>query len=154
MFNYFFTVEFNFDASKALQLYCHPILSFSNTRFNQLEATSQTFYSEEICTNAVLRESDELKKKLVGIDRHLEVEEMYMEAVVNPSIAKPKPRVELSDEEKEFWSENKLAVFAIYANQQAEDYIARFTIFCYEDTLSLEPYNPAFYHENFSTVLN
>lgn len=150
MFNYFYTVELNLDASTIARKTFKPLLSFLNTPLQTIEATSKEYYNERECVEALITDLDRVKALIQTNASHLSDDDMYTEAYTNPFIETPSidigPRhVEDGDveSEKAFWADNKLAVFALYDSDTATDFLARLIIYVYEDDLQIEKLDAA-----------
>lgn len=158
MFNYFYVAEYSLDVDSNLGKTLVP--SIKSGKFKDLELTSRIFYSEKECTETIVRDMDELKESLVKLDSRYIITEFYAEAFTNPQVlkalGKPVPETTMDEEAEEaaFWTENKLVVFVMFEHNEAENFLCRFTIYGYDDEISLSSLNPALYQPNFSTIIN
>lgn len=139
MFKYFYTVEV--DLTHDLMK-----LEFSNTinsLFNnivELEFTSKMFSTEKECTDSVIKDIDLICNRL--LDKHL-IEPPAIETYINPNLIfgkNSKEILEMSVEEKTFWKENKLALFAVFKSKEEETFMMRYVIYSIEEFL-LTPEN-------------
>ncbi len=148
MFNYFYSVELNIAGGPAAKKTYGTILDFLATPLQTVEATSKEYYSENECMSAISLDIDRIKNLIQQNIPHLTDDDIMVEAYTNPFIEiagappqdRPTTQKEIEDE-KAFWTTNKLATFAIYDTPESDDFIARFTIFVYEDELRIEKFD-------------
>lgn len=134
MYKYFYTIEVNMSNDLMKAEFGNTINSMFKNVID-LEFTSNIFDDEKECANFVTSEIDKICDNLT--DKHL-IDKFSVETYANPHLIfgeNSKEVREMTIEEKTFWKDNKLAVFAIFRSEEDEDFLIRYVIYSVEESI-------------------
>lgn len=137
MYKYFYTIEIDM-SHNVMQREFGSFVKSMFDNIGEIEFTSKTFLNEKECVDSILFEIDKICNSLT--DKH-HIEKLAVETYANPHLIygeTSKEVKELSIEEKTFWKDNKLALFAIFENKEEPNFMIRYVIYCFED-IFLQP---------------
>lgn len=153
MFNYFYTVEMDFNSEITCKEFSPNIKPMFDNISNVI-LTSRPYMNEKECVDIVMNDVT----KMMGLFKEKYSSDPIIETYPNPLILygeNSEMVSDLSDDEKQFWTDNKLTVFAIFRNKQDTNFLLRYTLYCFEDSIDISNvYSSKFIHENVSKLLN
>lgn len=141
MYNYFYTIEVDMKNEIMKSEFGNNVNSMFNNII-ELEFTSNFFSTEKSCVDSLIIEIDKICNVLT--DKY-NLTDLAVETYANPNLIfgeTSKEINELSIEEKTFWKNNKLALFAIFQSKEEENFMIRYVIYSFETLfLNQEPKN-------------
>lgn len=131
MYNYFYTIEVDMKNEIMKAEFGNNVNSMFNNII-ELEFTSNFFPTEKSCVDSLIIEIDKICN--VFTDKY-NLTDLAVETYANPNLIfgeTSKEINELSIEEKTFWKNNKLALFAIFQSKEEENFMIRYVIYSFE----------------------